>query len=236
MKYFFALFIFFTFFNSCDTEEKIKISLEFRHFIDEENLELNSLIYSNSFQETYSIQRLLYVVSDIKFHCENGETVSLPKYHFVNLDNLDSSILENISLPSFCTSISFTFGFSGAENSSNLYLNESDNFHNLMFWPDIIGGGYHYLKLEGKYYNSNQEEQFYNTHTGSLNGIDYSFDYEFIINETNFSTVHVDMNINNFYNNPIYSFEEYGSGIMQNEAAQQNIFNNLNDVFSIETN
>ena len=140
MKYFFALFIFFTFFNSCDTEDKIKISLEFRHFIDEENLELNSLIYTNSSQETYSIQRLLYVVSDIKFHCENGETVSLPKYHFVNLDNLDSSILENISLPSFCTSISFSFGFSGAENSSNLYLNESDNFHNLMFWPDIIGG------------------------------------------------------------------------------------------------
>ena len=87
-----------------------------------------------------------------------------------------------------------------------------------------------------KTYYFQKEEQFYNTHTGSLNGIDYSFNYEFIINETNFSTVYVDVNINNFYNNPIYSFEEYGSGIMQNEAAQQNIFNNLNDVFSIETN
>lgn len=236
MKYFFCLIIFFSFINSCDTQDNINVSLEFRHFVDQENLDLNSIVYVNNSLETYSVQRLLYVISDIKFYCENGESVSLPKHHFINLDNINSLVLDNISLPSICTSISFTLGFSSSNNSSNLYLNESNNFHNLMFWPAVLGGGYHYLKLEGKYYNSNQEEQFYNTHTGSLNGIDYSFDYEFSIEENNYNTIYLDMNINNFYNNPSYSFEEFGSGIMQNQDAQENISNNLEDIFSIETN
>ena len=34
----------------------------------------------------------------------------------------------------------------------------------------------------------------------------------------------------------LYNFEDFGSGIMQNEAAQQSIFNNISDLFSISTN
>lgn len=236
MKYFFLFFILSAFFFSCDSDDDINIDIQFRHFIDEEILDLNNLVYTNQSGEIYSVQRLMYVLSDLRCNCENGQIVHIDNYKFVNLDDLNSLDIKNISLPSLCTSISFTFGFSNSQNISNLYINEPNNFHNLMFWPDLIGGGYHYIKLEGKYFNSNQEEQFYNTHTGSFNGIDYSWDYTIDITETDYNLLYIDMNVNNFYNNPVYNFEEFGSGIMQNENAQQFIFNNLSDVFSIEIN
>lgn len=234
MKYFFL--IFFIFFFSCDPEEDIKIDIQFRHFIDDENLVLHDLNYVNEGGEAYSVERLMYVISDLKLYCENGDVIYLDNYYFLNLDEIDSLEINDISLPCMCDSISFTFGLSNKDNISNLYINASNNFHNLMFWPDLIGGGYHYMKLEGRYYNSNQEEQFYNTHTGSLNGVDYSLNYIMDISDADYNTLYIDMNINNFYNNPIYNFEDFGSGIMQNEAAQQSIFNNLSDLFSISTN
>ena len=115
----------------------------------------------------------MYVISDLKLYCENGDVIYLDNYYFLNLDEIDSLEINDISLPCMCDSISFTFGFSNSQNISNIYINEPNNFHNLMFWPDVMGGGYHYMKLEGRYYNSNQEEQFYNTHTGRLDGVDY---------------------------------------------------------------
>ena len=32
-----------------------------------------------------------------------------------------------------------------------------------MAWPEMMGGGYHYMKLEGAFIN---DSSFYNTHTG----------------------------------------------------------------------
>lgn len=236
MKYFSFFILLATIFFSCDTDDDLKIDIQFRHFINNESLVLNDLIYTNQGGEIYSVQRLMYVISDLKLYCENGDIIYLDNFYFLNLDDINSLTINDIIVPSTCISISFTFGFSNVNNLSNVYLNSSNNFHNLMFWPDLLGGGYHYLKLEGKYYNSNQEEQFYNTHTGALNGTDYSFDYNQDISSENYNTLYIDMNINNFYNSPIYNFENFGSGIMQNESAQQLIFTNLEDVFSISVN
>ena len=53
---------------------------------------------------------------------------------------------------------------------NNLYVNE--NFHATMAWPVPMGGGYHYMKLEGDF---NDSLSGYGTHTGGTMGMDYSF-------------------------------------------------------------
>jgi hypothetical protein len=44
--------------------------------------------------------------------------------------------------------VSFTFGISEAKNQSLMFVNPPERD---MFWPDVLGGGYHYLKLNGKW-------------------------------------------------------------------------------------
>ena len=45
---FFHIFIFSLFFVfSCDTDNELKIDIQFRHFVDQNELEFNNLIYQN---------------------------------------------------------------------------------------------------------------------------------------------------------------------------------------------
>ena len=65
-------------------------------------------------------------------------------------------------------SISFTMGLDSSKNITNLFLNE--NFFPSFSWPEFLGGGYHYMQLEGDF---NTILQGYATHTGATNWIDY---------------------------------------------------------------
>ena len=42
------------------------------------------------------------------------------------------------------------------------------------------------------------------------------------------------MNINNWYNNPVYDMVEFGSGIMGNVDAQSILYQNGLDVFTVQ--
>jgi len=238
MRKIFLLIFSFLFFNSCDTEDVLKIDIHFRQFVDQNELELNNLIYTNEADNIFSVERLSYVISDLILYFQNGDSMELNNYYFINLSDESSLKLNNIDIPSPCISVSFTYGFSQVNNTSNLYLNDGDNFHNLMLWPNSLGGGYHYMKLEGRYLDNYGEQQFYNTHTGALNSNDYSVNYFFDIDssETN-ENIFIDMNINNIYNDPIYDYNYYGSAIMSSGEAQSVIqVNMLDDVFSISYN
>ncbi len=232
----FVLIIFsFIFFNSCETDDEIQIDICFRQFVGENQLELNNITYENEAGNLYSVERFLYVISDLTLYFENGDFMVLDNYYFINLDDENSLKVKNIDIPSPCVSVSFTYGFPQNKNITNLYLNDENNFHNLMLWPTTLGGGYHYMKLEGKYLDNYGEQKFYNTHTGGLNGNDYSVSYFFDIEASEEkSYIYIDMNINNIYNDPVYDFNYYGSAIMSSEEAQSIIqVNVLEDVFSV---
>jgi hypothetical protein len=50
--------------------------------------------------------------------------------------------------PGSYDSISFTFGITEEKNISLMFVNPPERD---MFWPDVLGGGYHYMKLNGKW-------------------------------------------------------------------------------------
>lgn len=173
-------------------------------------------IFINHSGVKYTVARLKYFLSDIYIH----------KYY------------EQIN------GISFTMGLNKEKNISNAYVNEV--FHPTMFWPEILGGGYHYMKLEGKTYG--EDTIFYNTHTGGTDGYDYSFNKYFAVDANkhvfNMNRIRVDgstyeysyivlnMDIAKWYSNPnTINFE---GGIMENPQRQQELQENGElDVFSI---
>jgi hypothetical protein len=111
-------------------------------------------------------------------HTDDGNTTLLDEVHFI-----DISIVSSLSLniPSVdnnnYTSISFTMGLDSLKNQTNSYLNE--NFFPSFSWPEFLGGGYHYMQLEG---DLNTVFNGYATHTGPTDGIDFSFNITLPLN------------------------------------------------------
>ena len=181
--------------------------------------------------DNYSIQTLRYLISDIILHTDNGTSSLLDEVHFIDI-SIDSTLTLNIPeiTDENYTSISFTMGLDSVKNSTSLFLNE--NFFPAFSWPEFLGGGYHYMQLEGDF---NTVFQGYATHTGGTNGIDYSFNKNFPIGISieSENTITINMEINNWYSNP-HIVNLSSDGIMGN-ANLQSLFqdNGAADVFSV---
>ena len=222
---------------NADAEEddgscKYNLSLSFTHTVDGNALETDQMIYTNTASQNYSVQTLRYLLSDITLHSANGTNILLDEVHFVTISdpstfNLDIQDLNSANY----TAISFTMGLDSLKNITDNYLNES--FFPSFSWPEFLGGGYHYMQLEGKF---NTDTTFYNTHTGGTNGLDFSFTKNFPITlniENANTTVTINMEINNWYSNP-NTITLTTDGIMENANKQALLqANGIVDVFTV---
>ena len=228
-------------FTSCDKDKAITtdITINFTHTVDASELMTNSMIYINEAGENYDIQTLKYLISDITLHDENGSSLVLDEVHFIDIsDESTFSFIYNDVPNNNYTSISFRMGLDTTKNKSNLYVNE--NYHTTMAWPDMMGGGYHYMKLEGDF---NDSLSGYGTHTGGTMGDDYSFNNIdgislIVTDDLGNVDVNINMEINNWYKTPNQiEFSTYGMGIMMDTVMQMNLKQNgMTDVFSISVN
>jgi hypothetical protein len=115
-------------------------------------------------------------------------------------------------------------------------------------WPDYLGGGYHYMQINGKFLNKDGKEQNMNIHTGI--GQIYNEDNEvtqlvhnyftvtlpvnFSVYEDNTLSIRLNMEIQRWFAAPnLYNFDEFGTGIMQNQRAQELLKENGVNVFDL---
>jgi hypothetical protein len=235
ISFFWALAL--TTLSSC-TKEPARVSLNFEHQIDGENLELYVMDYENEFGNTYNVQLLRYIVSKIQLIDDKGNSYELEDFHYVDIETSSTlSLGESLKIPvGDYHSIQFTFGLDEEMNISNSLLTEP--LHGAMAWPDQMGGGYHYMRIEGAYIASDETQHFYLTHTGSTAGVARHINYSLPINlnasEEQEYQIDLTMNLNQWYSNPnTYNFEDYDDGIMGDSEAQQLIHDNGHNVFSV---
>ena len=234
-------------FSSCDKEEEtFLLNIEFKHLIDNEEIVYgnDNMVYDNNISNIYSVRRLLYVLSDVVLYFDDGSSLLLDGFFFVNTDDSETLFYTIENLPGICSGISFRLGFSSEKNIENAHVNSPNNFHLSMLWPNLNGinlayqGGYHYMKIEGKYVDSNApkgQSFFYNTHTGPISAEDFSILYpEFDFKPS--ENITINMNVNNWYNDPIYRMVDFGPAIMDNIDAQNILYQNGLDVFSVQVN
>ena len=218
--------------GSCDYAPISDLNINFTQTVNGEPLILDSMMYTNQSNQNYSVQTVRYLISDINLHTENGAITLLDEVHFIDF-SIDSTLTLSIAEVNNAnyTSISFTMGLASNNNVTNLFLNE--NFFPSFAWPEFLGGGYHYMQLEGDF---NTVFNGYATHTGGTYGIDYSFNKTFpiIINATNnIRDIYINMEITNWYQNPEV-LNLTTDGIM-GDTNSQNILqaNGIEDVFSV---
>jgi hypothetical protein len=229
---------------SCGSDQEIndtKIFLNFSHNVDGNPVSTDDLSHTNLAGENYNVLTLKYLISDIKLISNEKDHEKIIKdVHFVDLSDPSTMFIESDIIENGSYTLQFRFGLDANTNIADNFTNE--NFHTTMQWPQMIdpnsgmlmGGGYHYMKLEGSY---NNDSTFYNTHTGPTMGMDYSFLCSFdvpinINNSTNNLEYAIEMNINNWYGPEVVNLEP---AIMMNMPTQMNLMmNGMMGVFNLQ--
>ncbi len=200
--------------------------------------------FMNKKGQAFNISRLRYLISDFTFHRVDGSSFKIDDYHFIDIADSSTQVYTPIiKVPEGnYSSISFTFGFDEKDNTPDAYSNLNIMNWN---WPAMLGNGYHYMQLEGKY-DSLGNDRFYATHMGTARDISDSNNVIYennhfkaqlaksnIIVNSDFS-FEIVMNVEQWYENPFeWDFTIYNAPIMPIYAAQKRLNENGITVFSI---
>lgn len=228
--------IFILFINDKDeiTNNQHQLTFNIIHNVGKETLELDTIRYHNAFGNNYSVATLKYFISDFKLHKTDGEILRFDEVHYIDASNLATlSFTPKRKVPDGNYSqVSFIFGLDLTQNSTGRFPNPPEN---KMEWPSVMGGGYHYLKLEGKYYSSDRTNNF-QAHTGQLNGDPYFVNIA--LPESSFVVdgkdvlIRIIMDINKIWVNPNTLDLNDISGIMGDSSIQRQLKENGVDIFS----
>jgi hypothetical protein len=232
------------------------VSFQIDHQVDGMSLKLNELVYTNAAGNEYLVTDLMYFISDITFYRNDGtpKVIGEVKDIFYVDEKLSGtktiSFADKIPAGTY-DSITFIFGISEAKNKSNLFVNPPEA---IMGWPAVLGGGYHYMMMNGKWKDRNSLIMPFNFHLGIgqlYKGTGYDVDsiYAFVDNSFKVSlpgssftladqeklTFGLTMHIENWFQNPhVYDHNYWGGAIMQKQPAMQMAKENGWNVFSLE--
>jgi hypothetical protein len=239
------------------TPKEAKIVLNFTHFNNGQRLEYDTMKYVNAAGNHYLVNEIQYFISDVKLHRSDGTFQLIDQFediHYVDTDipATQSWQVFDLIIAGNYERVSFTFGISEAKNQSLMFVNPPERD---MFWPDVLGGGYHYLKLNGKWLADNGTIKPFNFHLGigqiyaggeintdSITGFVQNY-FEVELPNSAFSisdgdTLHFEirMNVENWFQNPhLYNHDQWGGDIMQKQDAMHLACENgKEDVFSFE--
>lgn len=246
-RFVFILFIIATGLAAChkDENEAARLTLDFSFSENGQAVCLDTLLYTNAAGNLYEINEIKFFISDLKLTTAEGKTIEIRDHdgvHYVDFSipyTLSWAIADSLPVGHY-SSLSFRLGLDGQKNTTHYFVNPPENN---MAWPDALGGGYHYLMINGKWMKDDLLTPF-NFHAGRL-----ILDDEMQINPTfivtlnnptitlsnNSNKLTINMEINNWLCNPtLFDFNHFGGSIMTNVEAQQAIQDNGHDVFTLK--
>ncbi|MFK5879808.1 MAG: hypothetical protein QM478_09975 [Flavobacteriaceae bacterium] len=229
--------------NSCDDDDPVATSgnilFNFTHNWDGDTItsdDFNIIQFTNANAQQMSISKLRYLISNIVLHRTDGSVVPIDGYLLVDLSTQSTfAFVSNIPFGSY-TSISFTFGFDETDNIDGFYTDLNSVSWN---WPEMLGGGYHFMQLEGMYVDGPIESP-YAYHMGTArvssgvfeaNHIEVSINGFTLENDT---SIEIKMNIAEWFKNPYtWDLDVYSTDLMMNYDAQIFMNQNGDSVFSL---
>lgn len=246
-------------FTSCKEEAakpaETSLKLNFLHKLDGNPLITDSMMYFNTAGNKYEITEIMYFISEIRLYHSDGRVIDPATWddiHYTdtNIPETFSWVAGNSVPEGTYDSLTFIFGISEAKNQSFMYVNPPEVN---MSWPEVLGGGYHYMMLNGWWIDEAAVRRPYNFHLGigqiyannsgqvaDITGfIHNAFKVNpgggpFTITAGKTNMVNLTMNIESWFDTPvIYDHNDYGGAIMQNQAAMHIACLNGADVFSI---
>ena len=222
------------------------ITLNFSFVVDSDSLQLDTCMYQNAAGNLFEVNDVQYFISHVMLETASGEMVEITDnqgIHYTDIripNTLSWPVTDEIPVGGY-KSITFVFGLEGAQNSTGYFPNPPENN---MSWPDVLGGGYHYMKINGRWIDASGVRQPFNLHTGTI-ATDIGFAAntftvtlpleQFTVSKNSNSSLTLQMNVNARFTNPdLFDFNVYGGSIMQNREAQEVLRENGGDVFSVK--
>lgn len=190
-----SFFIVLFFYRCSKTEINLthsNLKIQTNHLYDNTLVVFDSIQYVTCNQDTISFSRMEYIISNIKLYSKGKEFLYKHSFYLNPKMGLVSFTID--SLP--CTkydSISLSVGDNHPYDSLDININA-------MIWPTMMGGGYHFLKLEG-YYKHNSVPTGFAMHSGgnSLQPVYITLKTPMSIQKTNHTLV-LNHNINKWIN------------------------------------
>ena len=233
--------------------DQAEIDLKVSYEINGNPLSTDTLCYTNEAGNLFLITEIQWFLSDIELKNETGnwtllrqrgisDTLDASRVFYIDTDIPETQNLHPAPVKTgHYTAIRFTFGLDEYDNYTGLF---NDPPESEMFWPDVLGGGYHYMKLNGKYAGSSGRLKPFAIHLGIGQNEDCTEFYQnyfivelpldFDVKANADNRLDLTMVIDNWFRNPhIIDFNELGSGIMQDQNAQRLFNGNGKDVFKI---
>ena len=250
MKRIFLLLCITLIFASCaednDDNKKASASVNFKFSHNWDSTPINSVnlateTVTNANGEVINMVRLRYLVSKFQLVNGDGNIYSFDGYKFTDLENVNTYdfLPENNTIPTGTYTLKFVWGFNEEDNIDGNYLDLNSASWN---WPAMLGGGYHFLQLDGLY-NLDSTPSPFNFHNGtarvSIDNFEQNFavielDTPIIINDN--ATININMNIAELFKNPItWDLNVLDTPLMPNYDAQKMMQQNVKSVFSIHS-
>ncbi|MDR0207230.1 MAG: hypothetical protein LBI45_08255 [Bacteroidales bacterium] len=248
-KYLFLFVITLLLSVSCSREKQGSLAICFTHTADSKPIKYGKLVYTNSAGNQYQIDEVKYFISKLLLIDAEGKSVAVTQddgIHYVD-NGYENSLrwaIDKIPQRNY-TAVSFVFGLDEEDNYSRRFVNPPEsNFS----WPDYLGGGYHYMQINGWFIDNNETKTNLNIHTGigqikDENGQISQFVHNhftvtipvpFSIDESYTRNLIFNMEIQRWFETPnLYNFNEFGTKIMQNQHAQELLKENGKNVFEI---
>ena len=217
------------FFASCKEKDSLgDVTVSVDYWSDQQAVSMDTIMYENAAGNPYSVTHLQYYISNFTLHSADLESFLLQDIVLMDIEKNTTLNLLDVPIGTY-NSVSLTLGLDNAHNTSGSLPNTLEN--NAMAWPDMMGGGYHFMKFEGYFRDNLQVQQGFAVHLGKTgNHVNCTFPISLVVDGEG-ADLSLKMNLNEWFEHPqIFDFNIDGSSIMADTVALQKIAANGVDV------
>ncbi len=224
----------------CKSEDSLdpaagNLSIKFDHHVDGQALSFEDTYYSNAAANQYRVLMLKYMISGVSLYREGKRAfrqTTAPKVISGKYEDTQMMLLKSIPTGNY-DSVSFSLGVVPEFNYDNAFELGYDDLG--MYWPTSMGGGYHFMRFEG-HWKDGADYGGYAFHLGqNENLITVGFGISLIIEENQSSNIGIEMNLNEWFENPHLYDLKVESGYTMGDTIKMNMLvQNGHNVFSIK--
>jgi hypothetical protein len=221
--------------NKVELLPAVYSSLEIKldYTVDNAALLNGQMNYTTAAGYNYSVTKLVYYLSRVSLVKQDNSKIEIGEYQFCDAfdPSLNRLYFRHIPAGDY-KAIVFNIGLDSSLNISNRLPATTENIN--MQWPDPMGGGYHFLMLEG-YFTDSTGTNGYAVHLGTNKPlINIMLDKSLHFEENSHLSFNLVMNVNEWFRTPdVYDFVKDGNYTMGNQTTMMKIARNGKDVFSI---
>jgi hypothetical protein len=237
-----SLFLVLTLFSSCKKDvnsyvpgySKAKFTVLLT--CDGTKIYVDSLMNINSSGNLYSIHAVNFYISNIKLKRDDDSIFKSTQIIYIDplLGLKNNFYLDSIPVGNY-TEISFAIGIDSVRNIDYGLNATIDNLN--MAWPTVMGGGYHFLKMEGHYFDTTNTVQGYALHIGKNMNLITVRQNQVIKQRNDVHEYSIIFNTNEAFTNPYnYDLNIENNYTMSDSVAMLKIKNNIKHAFHIIQN